>query len=279
MPPKQPQQQQNRGGGGRGGQKGRGRGGGGGGGGNRHHHHHNNNKKDNGNPLRRISHALSWVLRHQALELGLPMTKDGYVPVALILRHSHPRLQGMTLDQIREVVETSDKQRFKLEKKMVADFAQAAAAPLRLLDDDDDDEPFLCIRANQGHSIPGIDAHALLQPLTAAQLAGLTTIVHGTYTDAWNAIQKSGLSRMNRNHIHFASGLLGEDGVVSGMRKNCQVYIYVNAAKCAQDGISFFQSDNGVLLTSGINNEGTLPVQYFSHVTDSAGNILMDHRS
>lgn len=28
---------------------------------------------------------------------------------------------------------------------------------------------------------------------------------------------------MNRTHIHFAAGLSGETGVISGMRKSCKV--------------------------------------------------------
>jgi 2'-phosphotransferase len=221
---------------------------------------------------RRISHSLSWALRHAAPELSLPMTTDGYVPVTLLLEHTHPKLRGLSLAAIEQVVATNDKQRFKTEHKTAADFAQALACFQA--------EPtVLCIRANQGHSIPDIDPHALLQPLTADQLAAIPVIVHGTYEDAWRTIQQDGLSKMRRNHIHFAAGLPGEDGVISGMRKSSQLYIYINAAKCAQDGITFFQSDNGVLLTAGANDEGILPVDYFSHVTDKAGKALFDRRS
>ena len=255
MPPKRARSSDRDGGGGRG------RGGPAGGGGG----HHDANK----DPSRRISHALSWVLRHQALNLGLPITKDGFVPVALLMQHSHPRLQGLNLPQIEKVVQTNDKQRFKLEEKSVADFEGKVQL----------EEPFLCIRANQGHSIPGIDAAALLQLLTTDELAAIPTIVHGTYEDAWNVIQKKGLSKMGRTHIHCAAGLPGEDGVISGMRKSSQIYIYINSTKCAQDGINFYRSDNGVLLTAGVNEEGVLPVGYFSHVTDRNGRILLDQRS
>ena len=220
-------------------------------------------------PSRRISHALSWVLRHKALELGLPVSKDGYVPIDSLLKHSHPRLQGLTLEQIQNVVKTNDKQRFKLEEKTAGDFSGAA---LQL------EEPFLCIRANQGHSVHGIDSHALLQPISPEELATIPTIIHGTYSGPWEAIQKMGLSKMGRHHIHFASGLLGEDGVISGMRKSCDVYIYVDPVKCAKDHINFFRSDNGVLLSAGVNDEGILPMTYVSHVTDNKGNILLDQR-
>lgn len=42
-------------------------------------------------------------------------------------------------------------------------------------------------------------------------------IVHGTTRTNFDLIVKSkGLSRMNRNHIHFAIGLPGDDCVISG---------------------------------------------------------------
>ncbi|CAN0508785.1 unnamed protein product, partial [Ectocarpus sp. 8 AP-2014] len=37
------------------------------------------------------------------------------------------------------------------------------------------------------------------------------------------SIREEGLRCMNRTHIHFAAGLPGESGVVSGMRKACKV--------------------------------------------------------
>lgn len=56
-------------------------------------------------------------------------------------------------------------------------------------------------------------------------------VVHGTYHRHWDSIRLHGLSRMNRMHIHFAPGLPGEGGVVSGMRSSCQIYIYVDLSK------------------------------------------------
>jgi 2'-phosphotransferase len=41
-------------------------------------------------------------------------------------------------------------------------------------------------------------------------------VIHGTYRRFWPSIQKEGLSRMKRNHIHFAPGMPGKDGVISG---------------------------------------------------------------
>jgi 2'-phosphotransferase len=42
--------------------------------------------------------------------------------------------------------------------------------------------------------------------------------IHGTYHKCWDAIKQSGLSRMNRLHIHFSEDFPGSKNVISGMR-------------------------------------------------------------
>ena len=93
---------------------------------------------------------------------------------------------------------------------------------------------------------------------------------------AWELISKDpqGLSRMARNHIHFATGLLGEEGVISGMRYSCNVLVYIDLEKALANGIKFFKSENGVVLTEGLNNEGYLPKEYFSKVVTKKGEVL-----
>ena len=83
---------------------------------------------------------------------------------------------------------------------------------------------------------------------------------------------------MSRHHIHFATGLPEDSGVISGMRRTCEVYIYIDGAKCSREGIVFYQSDNGVILTAGVNGEGTIPTDYFLYVQDCDGAYLLDNR-
>jgi 2'-phosphotransferase len=97
-------------------------------------------------------------------------------------------------------------------------------------------------------------------------------VIHGTNQTAWKSIRTEGLSAMKRQHIHFAVGLLGEEGVKSGMRKNCTVFIYIDTAKAMADGIQFFRSANNVILSSGI--EGVIPVEYFGKILDNQANPL-----
>ena len=246
----------------------------------RNHKNKNKNKKNHRHQqqpsLKTISHSLSWALRHHALELHLPMTPDGFVPLDMLLK-SHPKFQNVTPEQVHQVVQDNDKQRFKLQEKSLSIYDSTVTDPTLQV---------LCIRANQGHSISIIDPNLLLRKLSPTELQALPCIVHGTYHEPWKLIAKNGLSKMNRTHIHFATGLASEGHVISGMRTSCQVYIYIDAAKCcAQDDdddsskrrIEFYQSDNGVVLTAGI--DGVLPIEYFSHVVDSSGKIFLDQRA
>ena len=36
---------------------------------------------------------------------------------------------------------------------------------------------------------------------------------------------------MDRHHIHLATGIFGDDKVISGMRKSCDVLIYIDVVK------------------------------------------------
>lgn len=93
---------------------------------------------------------------------------------------------------------------------------------------------------------------------------------------------------MGRHHIHCASGLFGEQGVISGqsdarperdklskglgMRSNCDLYIYIDVERALDDGIIFERSSNGVILTKG--QEGVLPATYFKSVSKKNGKKL-----
>lgn len=138
----------------------------------------------------------------------------------------------------------------------------------------DPDPSHFLIRATQGHSIKSVDAASFLEPLSLADESTLPdTVVHGTFHAAWPAIlQSGGLRCMGRNHVHFASGptletvlaaqpadvssksALKKDGgqVISGMRKDAQVLIYIDLRKALAAGCPFWRSENGVILSEGL---------------------------
>ncbi|KAJ1679389.1 tRNA 2'-phosphotransferase, partial [Spiromyces aspiralis] len=194
----------------------------------------------NKDPVVQLSRRLSYYLRHGAQKHKLNMREDGSVAVselvlvAIILSSSIklglpltlwiltmqlklPELRNVTLDQIKHVVVTNDKKRFTL-------FSEPAPAGLEGPSDPSLHQTWY-IRANQGHSI---EIKALpLRPITDP--CEFPNIVHGTNFKAWKSIKSQGLKTMGRNHIHFAPGILGEEGVVSGMRVGCTVFIYIDA--------------------------------------------------
>uniref|UniRef100_A0A8D1BK53 2'-phosphotransferase n=2 Tax=Sus scrofa TaxID=9823 RepID=A0A8D1BK53_PIG len=184
-----------------------------------------------------LSKALSYALRHGALKLGLPMGADGFVPLGALLQL--PQFRSFSAEDVQRVVDTNEKQRFTLQP------GDPSTGPL--------------IRANQGHSlqVPALE----LIPLETPQALPLM-LVHGTFWRHWPSILLKGLSRQGRTHIHLAPGLPGDPGVISGMRPNCEVAVFINGPQALADGIPFFRSANGVILTPG-NTDGVLLPKYF----------------
>ncbi|KAJ2385406.1 tRNA 2'-phosphotransferase [Coemansia sp. RSA 2611] len=191
----------------------------------------------------RLSKLLSYLLRHGAVQEGLRLRADG--SIALNELQKHHKLQSVSFDRIKHIVETNEKQRFVL-------FAEPAA----------DSEPVWYIRASQGHSLK-VEALPLTR-LTADNMPAC--VVHGTTRNKLPAIRRSGLSKMSRNHIHMASGLASDAKVVSGMRASSDTLIYIDTAKALDAGIEFYRSDNGVILSEGLNKSGVIPPEFFEKI-------------
>eukprot|EP00965_Chrysotila_dentata_P204431 6182332-Pleurochrysis_carterae.AAC.1 len=188
----------------------------------------------------KLSRALSRLLRHSAQQEGLPISHDGWISVEAVIRYlarSHPGLRA-DVALVRKLVAHNNKQRFALQE-----------------------DPELRIRANQGHTMSGINvAMTLLTP------DRIERAVHGTYYDAWRKIRTAGLSCMKRQHVHLARGLPGETGIISGMRSSCTVLIWVDVRSAIQAGMEFYESANGVILTRGF--DGVVPPRFFISVCD-----------
>ncbi|KUJ21040.1 uncharacterized protein LY89DRAFT_577171 [Mollisia scopiformis] len=193
-----------------------------------------------------ISKALSKLLRHAAEEAGLKLDAEGYTPLDQVLKWQ--RLQSLqpTFEDIRTAVTDNAKQRFsmKLNPSLNTPPDPASENPSDWV-----------IRANQGHSI-AIDSAALLIPITIEAGNVPDIVVHGTYYAFYQPILASGgLKKMSRNHIHFSTGLPEDKGgVISGMRKDAELLIYIDIQKSLQDKTLWWISDNGVILTEGDEN-------------------------
>ena len=197
----------------------------------------------------RLSRSLAWLLRHNAESEGFTFLEGGYLRVEDVLRHQ--RFTGFTVTDVEEVVRDNDKQRFAI---TVGDGGK------------------LLIRANQGHSISNVTVE--MEEIVSAD--EVTKVIHGTNLKAWNEIQKTGLSRMKRNHIHFAAGEPGSEGVISGMRACAQVCIYIDLHKAMEDGIKFFRSANNVILSPG-DESGVIMPKYFKQVKNVKTNQPLNY--
>ncbi|KAJ1720327.1 Protein transport protein Sec24B [Coemansia biformis] len=194
-------------------------------------------------PEVRLSKLLSYILRHGAAQEGLTLRDDGSICVDELMRH--PKFASTTFDQIKHVVDTNDKKRYVLFQETTAGTG-----------------PTWFIRAAQGHTLK-VNELPLIK-ITADNVPAC--IVHGTTRDKLPAIQRTGLSRMARNHIHFATGLAADRKVISGMRATADTFIYIDGQRALADGIEFYQSENGVILSEGLEKSGVIPPAYFEKV-------------
>ena len=185
--------------------------------------------------LKKVSINLSKILRHQAIQRNIHIDDSGWVKLNDILKCNE--FKKTSLNDIKYIVDNNEKKRFALELR--------------------NDEYF--IRANQGHTINTIKDELLLNEI---KLGYINYVVHSTFRKNYDLIKLNGLCRMSRNHIHFAKS----KEVSSGIRKNAEVYIYVDVNKAIEGGIKFYESDNGVILSPGIGKDGIIPIEYFSKV-------------
>jgi len=192
----------------------------------------------------KLSKALAWLLRHNAEKQGFTFQEGGFLPVHEVLKH--PKFKGFTVNNVEQVVAGCSKQRFTLKTE----------------------HEQLLIRANQGHSIADVEVE-MTEILSATEAP---KVIHGTNFKAWQSIRAEGLSRMKRQHIHFAAGEPGDQGVISGMRTSCQIFIYLDVTAALNGGIRFFRSSNNVILSPG-NTEGIIPPTYFKRVKDTKKNV------
>ncbi|XP_021756273.1 tRNA 2'-phosphotransferase 1-like isoform X2 [Chenopodium quinoa] len=192
-----------------------------------------------------LGRLLVRILRHNATELNLDMRSDGYVKLQDLLKlnmktRSNIPLSSHSIDEIREAVRIDNKQR------------------LGLLEEDGE----LWIRANQGHTVKSVESESLLKPILSAE--EIPVCVHGTYKRFLQSILASGLKRMSRLHVHFACGLPTDGEVKSGFRRDVNLIIFIDTTKAMEDGMKFYKSENGVILTEGF--DGVVPAKYFQKI-------------
>lgn len=166
----------------------------------------------------RRSKRLALVLRHRPEAVGLALDAGGWVTVPELLEALGARGWAMTRDELAEVVDTNDKQRFEWD-----------------LESDR-------IRARQGHSVRvELDLPAVVPP---------PVLYHGTPARNLESILARGLDRRGRQHVHLSADPATAEQV--GARRGACVVLVVDAGPMHADGHEFRVSTNGVWLVDAV---------------------------
>ena len=99
------------------------------------------------------------------------------------------------------------------------------------------------IRANQGHSIPGVR-------IEFASPEPPEYLYHGTATRFLDSIMKDGLKPMTRQWVHISPTY--ETAVKVGSRHGKPIVLRLNAKAFVAEGNELYLSDNGVWLATAV---------------------------
>ena len=174
--------------------------------------------------FKKKSRFLSLVLRHEPEAAGVALDEAGWVAVDELLAGCARAGVPITGDELREIVRTSDKQRFALSD----DGAR--------------------IRANQGHSVEVELGYASAEPPAV--------LWHGTAEKHVGSIRTQGVHKGARHHVHLSE--TRETAVAVGRRHGKLVLLRIDAAGMHAAGLAFFRTPNGVWLTDHV------PVEYLA---------------
>lgn len=163
----------------------------------------------------KISKFLSLVLRHSPEKIGLSIDEKGWANVQDLLNKSSIEI---SIEGLKEVVNTNNKQRFSF------------------------NSDFSLIRANQGHSI-AVDIE--LEELTPPE-----HLYHGTVKKNISLIQRDGLRKMKRNHVHLSQDI--KTAEIVGSRRGTPIVLTIKSGEMSRDGFQFFKSKNGVWLINEV---------------------------
>ena len=165
----------------------------------------------------KLGKYLSYILRHAPEKEGLEIDEHGYVSVPVLCKKL-----DMSKDDLDWIVDNNNKKRYAY----------------------NEDETH--IRASQGHSI-SVDLD--MKPINPPH-----KLYHGTAKRFWSDIQKQGLLKMNRQHVHLSDNT--ETAANVGKRKikmdDSVMILQIDAKLMVFEGHKIYLSKNGVYLTDHV---------------------------
>lgn len=166
----------------------------------------------------RTSKFLSLILRHEPERVGLKLGEAGWVGVDELLQAVNANGVALTIEQLQNIVATSDKKRYAFS------------------------EDGQRIRASQGHSV---EVDLQYPPQTPPEI-----LYHGTATRFLDGIRQDGLQRMERHDVHLSAET--KVTLQVGGRHGKPVLLTIRAGDMHRAGFVFRCSANGVWLVDHV---------------------------
>lgn len=180
-----------------------------------------------------MSRYISKILRHHPELAGISLDAHGWADVDDLLQGINQKY-ALSIDQLKLIVVTDDKQRFSFNKSKTK------------------------IRANQAHSIcVDVDLEETPPP---------EILWHGTSTKNVESIEQKGLMSGSRLYVHLSTDY--ETAISVGGRHGSPIVYAINSAKMYNDGFRFYKSINGTWLTKYV------PVMYIHKVRSNCSGDL-----
>jgi RNA:NAD 2'-phosphotransferase (TPT1/KptA family) len=165
----------------------------------------------------------------EVLRFGAPefqIAADGFVPISVLVSHPALRLLGLT----------------------EADFIALGGDDVRgRIDVAEDVDGSVVVRALYGHS-PEIPVAIIYQPLRTSSFA-----LREVSAQKWERVKIKGLySRRKRHIVLFTSDAVRAMTLADARNPTHAYTIFVDVQRATRDGIQFFVTPQGVILTEGI---------------------------
>lgn len=173
---------------------------------------------------KKLSKALSYVLRHDPDSIGITLEEGGWTNVDLLCKSMTRSERPLTREILEQIVLDNDKQRFEFDSEKKR------------------------IRARQGHSV---EIDLLLDPVEPPAV-----LFHGTAKHQLDSIFEKGIIKGNRHHVHMSTNR--ETMMSVGARHGKPIVLQIDAKSMYVNGHQFFVTGNSVWLTDNV------PTQYLT---------------
>lgn len=175
----------------------------------------------------KASKYLSFILRHSPQSANLILDPEGFTGASNVLYALKQAGYEMTFMDLCTLVSNDKKQRYSF------DWSNQN------------------IRANQGHSVTGVE-------LGLDEFVPPIILYHGTSKKAYKEIVVTGISRMSRTHVHLTEHV--SEAIEVGKRHTKGiaedvVVLSVHAQEMSDEGHKFYVSQNKVWLVEHVPGE------------------------